>query len=360
MRVFFTGGKERHPGAHNRGEFGTAQEMIFSAAAAQVIAVDRQSAERTDKMKQAVIDIGSNSMRLTLYEIEGGTFKILFRERIMAGLAGYVEKGRLSAEGIGRAYQGLLAFRETLDSLEIPNVAVFATASLRNIQNTDEAAEAIKAATGYTVEVISGEEEALLGYCGAMEELSLTSGAFMDIGGASTEIVAFTGGQPLRSTSFPIGSLNLYKKCVKKILPGENGLKKMEKEIEKVVGGKALFPFERRTPLVCVGGTARAALKLVRSLCGLVEGCSSFSAVQLEKLWDLLREGDREAADLVLKLEPDRIHTIVPGVMIMRHISRRFEAEEIIVSKYGVREGYLCQKILKNRRSDMSIRKIGS
>ena len=311
-------------------------------------------------MKQAIIDIGSNSMRLTVYEIEGMAFKILFREKIMAGLAGYVEEGRLSYEGIECAYNGLLDFRETLDSLGIPNVAVFATASLRNIQNTDEAITAIKVATGYTVEVISGEEEALLGYTGAMEEIKLSSGAFMDIGGASTELVSFDEGQPVCSASFHIGSLNLYKKCVKKILPGENSLKKMEKEIEDEVEKKALFAFEKRTPLVCVGGTARAALKLSRRLYALPEGGRTISKVQLEGLWELLSEGDRQAADLVLKLEPDRIHTIVPGVMIMRHMFRRFEAEEIIVSKYGVREGYLCQKILKTSRGDMPIRKIGN
>ena len=70
-------------------------------------------------MKQAIIDIGSNSIRLTLYETEGQSFKILFREKIMAGLAGYVEDGQLSAEGIECAAAGLLTFRSILQTLEI-------------------------------------------------------------------------------------------------------------------------------------------------------------------------------------------------------------------------------------------------
>ena len=84
-------------------------------------------------MKQAVIDIGSNSIRLTLYETEGQSFKILFREKIMAGLAGYVEDGKLSAEGIECACAGLLTFRKILQTLQIENVRIFATASLRNV-----------------------------------------------------------------------------------------------------------------------------------------------------------------------------------------------------------------------------------
>lgn len=107
-------------------------------------------------MKQAVIDIGSNSIRLTLYETERQNFKILFREKIMAGLAGYVEDGRLSAEGVECACAGLLTFRGILQTLQIDSVRVFATASLRNISNTRQALSVICAATGYTVEVISG------------------------------------------------------------------------------------------------------------------------------------------------------------------------------------------------------------
>lgn len=173
------------------------------------------------RMKQAIIDIGSNSIRLTLYETENQSFRILFREKIMAGLAGYVENGKLSAEGIECACAGLLTFRSILQTLEIGRVSVFATASLRNISNTEQALSVIRAATGYPVEVVSGEDEALFGYAGAMRELRPTSGAFLDIGGASTEIVTFDEEKPDDFASFPIGSLSLYRRCVKKILPGK-------------------------------------------------------------------------------------------------------------------------------------------
>lgn len=119
-------------------------------------------------MKQAVIDIGSNSVRLILYGIEGQRFKIIFHEKIMAGLAVYVEDGALLQEGIECACNALFEFRQTLETLNICKAAVFATASLRNISNTDEALTEIETDTGFSVEVISGEEEARLGYTGAM------------------------------------------------------------------------------------------------------------------------------------------------------------------------------------------------
>ena len=278
-------------------------------------------------MKQAIIDIGSNSIRLTLYETEGQSFKILFREKIMAGLAGYVEDGKLSAEGIECACAGLLTFRKILQTLQIENVRIFATASLRNISNTERALSVIRAAPGFSVEVISG--------------------AFLDIGGASTEIVTFEDGTPVDFASFPIGSLSLYRRCVKKILPGDGSLKRLRQEISKTidVSDGALTP---RALLVGVGGTARAALKLARHYCGISDDCRSMTAEQLDSLCAFLCSGKKEASDLILRLEAERIHTLVPGLLILQHVFHLFHAEQLVVGKYGVREGYLCQRILKN------------
>ena len=298
-------------------------------------------------MKQAIIDIGSNSIRLTLYETEGKNFKILFREKIMAGLAGYVEDGKLSAEGIECACAGLLTFRSILQTLEIAHISVFATASLRNISNTEQALSVIRAATGYSVEVLSGEEEALLGYAGAMQELHLSSGAFLDIGGASTEIVTFENSTPVDFASFSIGSLSLYRRCVKRVLPGEGSLKRLRQEITQTidVSEGALAP---RPLIVGVGGTARAALKLARYYYKMSDDCRSMTAEQLDGLCNFLCSGKKDASDLILRLEAERIHTLVPGLLILQHVFHVFQAEQLVVSKYGVREGYLCKKLLKN------------
>ena len=297
-------------------------------------------------MKQALIDIGSNSIRLTLYETEGQSFKILFREKIMAGLAGYVEDGKLSAEGIECAAAGLLTFRSILQTLEIDRISVFATASLRNVSNTKQALSVIRAATGYSVEVLPGGEEALLGYAGAMQELRLSGGAFLDIGGASTEIVTFEDGAPVEFASYPIGSLSLYRRCVKRILPGDGSLRRLRREISRTLDRCEDAPAAR--PLVVgVGGTARAALKLAKHTCGISDDCRSMTAGQLDGLCRFLSSGKKEAAELILRLEAERIHTLVPGLLILQHVFHHFGAQQLIVSSYGVREGYLCQRILK-------------
>lgn len=313
-----------------------------------------------EKQKQAVIDIGSNSIRLTVYKIDGENFSILFREKILAGLAGYVENGALTAEGIDCACRALKQFKATLQALGIEHTAVFATASLRNIANTEEALAQIELETQTQVEVLSGRQEALLGYLGAMRELHMGEGAFIDIGGASTEAVVFEHGVIQKSASFEVGSLSLYRSCVRKILPGENSQKRIRQILKKEIDEKADFAAGRHSPLVCVGGTARAALKLAVKCCGLPENSRGITRSQLNEVCRVLCRADKQAADLILRTEPGRIHTMIPGLMILQHMMNYFDAEELLVSKYGVREGYLCQKILMKPTNDTAAPKTGN
>ena len=257
-----------------------------------------------------------------------------------------VERAR-DAEGIECACAGLLTFRKILQTLQIENTRIFATASLRNVSNTERALSVIRAATGFSVEVISGEEEAAFGYAGAMQELDLTDGLFVDIGGASTEVVRFAGGVMESANSCPVGSLKLYRDFVRKILPNKEAIHHMEKAITMATLGVVERPVRQGLPLVCVGGTARAALKLAKRGCRLPETSNSITIGQLDRVCQELCASQKQAADLVLKIEPERIHTMIPGMLILRHMVQGFGAGRVIVSQYGVREGYLCQKILK-------------
>lgn len=255
-----------------------------------------------------------------------------------------MEHGTLTEEGIRRAGAGLLSFAKTLDHLEITNVSAFATASLRNVHNTQQATQQLSEMAGFPIQVLSGEEEATLGFAGAMQDTAMDSGLFVDIGGASTELVEFEHGQINQASSFPIGSLKLYRDCVKHILPGNGSYTRMEKALKRELGKLPTCQFPGGQ-IAAVGGSARAALKLARTVFQLPQTCRTFTAQQLDEIFSLLRSDQRTATDLILKAAPERLHTLIPGLMILRHIVKTFDASEVIVSRYGVREGYLCQKI---------------
>lgn len=296
-------------------------------------------------MKYALIDMGSNSIRLTVYDLDKSGFKVLFKEKIMAGLAGYVEHGRLTQDGIDCACRSLREFQTTLELLHIGHLAVFATASLRNISNTSQAVEQIRQETGVELEVLSGEAEAECGFYGAVCDTELAEGLFGDIGGASTELALLTGGQLQKAGSVPVGSLKLYRDCVKNILPGKGSQQRITDAIWAAFAGDELKDIPAMDHLVCVGGTARAALRLSKSLFGLPESSRSFTSEQLEQLTERLCKADKDAADLILRYEPERIHTLIPGLMLLRYLVERYRVSDIAVSRYGVREGYLRRRI---------------
>lgn len=310
-------------------------------------------------MKYSVIDMGSNSIRLTVYKVKNGKFKILFKAKKMAGLAGYVENGCITDTGIELACETILDFKATLQSLGITErIYVFATASLRNVVNTDETTARILKETGFDVDVITGEEEAMLGYAGIMQELSVSSGAFIDIGGASTEIVLFEKAKVLSSRSYRIGSLKLYKDCVEHILPGEGSLKRIREAIRVETDKQPVEPAGKYKRLICTGGTARSVLKFARYLELVSAENNTMTLQELEKVGEFLTGDKRTAANAILKIDPERIHTIIPGYMILRYIAGKLKIKELTVSSYGVREGYLCQKILKKKST--IIRKTGN
>ena len=106
-----------------------------------------------------IVDLGSNTIRLSIYHCDQGQFRLLLHKKTMAGLAGYVREGILSDSGILVACRTLAAYRALLDNFNVTHMHVFATASLRNIFNTAEAVETIRDVTGIQVEVLSGEED---------------------------------------------------------------------------------------------------------------------------------------------------------------------------------------------------------
>ena len=272
-------------------------------------------------MKFAIVDLGSNTIRLSVYNTlpEGG-FDLLFSEKEMAGLVSYVHGGVLSPEGIQRACGAIRDFQALLRQFDLDAPHVFATASLRNIRNTEEAVEQIRAATGVGVDVISGELEARLGYYGARTATDLQDGAMFDIGGGSAEVV--------------------------------DGLWPKKKELERIRSTVAAALKEARLPAhraerVCgVGGTARAALKIANDWYEKPAGNRILTPAEVRRLTKLLLKRDHQARKQILRHCPDRVHTILPGIVLMDALTEALCGGELYISPYGVREGYLCHKLL--------------
>lgn len=303
--------------------------------------------ERGDNMIHSVIDIGSNSIRLSVYKIKKDKVINLFNDKVMAGLGGYIVDGELSEKGIQRLVSALRYHKTIIDNFEdIKDVSVFATASLRNATNYTEIMERVGSETGYPIGLLSEKEEALYSFLGATRSYDSKRGVLTDIGGGSTEIVYFKDKKIDFSTSVNIGSLNLYHKFVERLIPIKSERKEMEKYIIKKLE-KLGLPKREEEILCIVGGTGRAALKLYNEW---YEIDPNNRIMDSKKFFDIVKEFEnmniRNIMNTLLAVKPDRIHTLVPGMIILNQVRKVCNAPWISVSQTGVREGFIYHNIV--------------
>ena len=285
-----------------------------------------------------IIDIGSNTIRLVLYDVQDGRIRPMLNKKITAGLAGYVKKGRMTEKGIKKLIEVLTEFSEILPYIQIKEIFCLATASLRNIENTDEVCTAVKIQCGFDIIVLSGEEEALYDYYGAMQSVNEPAGVVIDIGGGSTEFVFYMENSISKILSIPIGSLTAYSAYVKDIIPTA----KERKEIESAMESAMSEIFEKSPDVICgVGGSIRAAVKVYNEIFPTLPK----GRVQISSLASLLKVRKDILAKAILKTAPERIHTFVPGLVLLCTIAQKWNIKELTVSTSGVKEGFLTEKL---------------
>ncbi len=291
-----------------------------------------------------VIDIGSNTMRLSIYKRNKQDVTLMFHKKNAAGLAGYIDaEGCLTAEGITKAVTVLQGFSQLIENIGLKNVYAFATASLRNINNSEAATHEISSKSGIEIDVLSGEQEGIYDFIGATRYMSLDRGLMVDIGGGSTELVSYFNGKTDQALSLPIGSLNLYLKHVSDILPSRLELDNIIQNVEKQLDMVQLSP---NLSTICgVGGTVRNLCKISNQAFRLPPSNRTIKTSDLRILLLSFSEDRKLAQRNIIKVAPDRIHTMIPGMVILDRIAERIDSEFIQVSEQGIREGYLYYKL---------------
>ena len=297
-------------------------------------------------MLHGVIDIGSNTIRLSVYQVADGKITRLLHKKESVGLASYIKDGVMSARGIDKACAVLREYKEILENFSITELHVFGTASLRNIYNTVEAVEEIRCRTGLCVDVISGRKEAIFDFVGATRSGGLSDGLLIDVGGGSSELVVYREKKIVEVCSIPIGALNLYTEYVKGLFPTDKEKKTIRK---RVVTELARYPSILGTyPVICgVGGTVRALLGLTNEYMGREETCREMTVRELKQAVKQLDGSDKERLDIIMETAPDRVRTMITGIVLWETLLRVFGAETVLVSTSGVREGYLYCKVVE-------------
>ena len=273
-------------------------------------------------------------------------FRSLINEKKIVGLSAYVKDSVFTQAGIDRAAEVLDDHLRHARNVGCTDVSIFATAVLRNCTNSKAATRAISTLADAPIEVLSARDEAHLGFVGATCNRTIENGTLIDIGGGSTELTRVRGGVDSDSTSLPQGSVSSYARFVGTVLPTREEILAIEQAfLDQLSTLESLEPYRARS-LYGVGGATRAAAKMYGAAFSNGTRPKTLQRRHLEELLDLLERDPHTFAHLAAKATPERLHTLVPGCVITATLMRELGSESLEICRYGVREGYLIERIL--------------
>jgi exopolyphosphatase/guanosine-5'-triphosphate,3'-diphosphate pyrophosphatase len=307
--------------------------------------------DSTQPARLAAIDVGTNSVRLVVAEIEGAaSYRILDDEKSTVRLGeGLYETGRLSEEAMGRTLEALGNMRAIAEGMGVEETRAIGTAALRE---ADNGPEFLRAASelGVEIDVITEREEALLAFRSVRKHFSLSEAptAIVDIGGGSLEVVLTAGGMIEETHSLPLGAIRLTEGFLHSDPVSPDEWKNLRKSIDRVLKkhlGKPPFV----TPVMIGSGGTFSAVGNVAMFekpgeAGPGQGYRITRSEWLH-LTKRLREAPLAVRRKIRGLSPERADIIVAGAAAISRLIRLLGTRDILVHERGVRDGLLLTMI---------------
>ena len=292
-----------------------------------------------------VVDVGSNSVRLVVFDGAARSPAYFFNEKVMAGLgAGLAETGRLNPQGKVRAMEALKRFQHLADAMGIAPLTAVATAAVREAEDGPAFREDVLRETGLRLFVIDGEEEARLSAQGVLLGWPGAQGLVCDIGGSSMELAELRGGKVGRCVSSKLGPQRLKTIKGKKALKAHlsQGLQELGDQIGRDPGR-----------LFLVGGSWRAIARIDMDRRGyplavLHEYRMSRKAVYATI--EYIETSDIEELRLRCGLSESRMELVPLAAQVLKHLVRELRPTDIAISSYGIREGLLYEQMPQKLR----------
>ncbi len=298
--------------------------------------------------RTAIIDIGSNSISLVVYEKSSRfAFHLIekARNRVRIGEGAYLRGGYLSQEAMQRAYDTLEDFLSISKSLSCKKILIVATSALRDAPNKKVFLTRVKRGLNLNIKIIDGKKEAYFGGIAALNLLpNIKNATTIDIGGGSTELASIKDGVVVDVISLDIGTVRLKELFFDK----NRDFKELEQYIE--VELKRVSELFFSSKIVGIGGTIRAlSLAILKDTNHPLDSLHSYR-YKFSKHKEYIKDISRSEISKLKESSIDRgrYDTIREGSFIFYMLCKKLGAKSIITSKAGVREGVYLNDILRN------------
>jgi len=298
------------------------------------------------RVRVSVIDLGFNSIKLVNYDVRAnGIFKAYQQEGVKVKLGEGLNHrtGYLSGLPVQRTIDALKMFRDIIDFNSIDQVLPVATSVVREASNKDDFLKHIYDQTGFQFKVLSGQEEGLYSYVGALKSICLPTTLFFDLGGGSLELVYTENYCIKKIRSYPLGALRMSNMFgAKNGTFSKRNYSKMAHYILDILPDREEFGMSWDTTLIGVGGTLRAMARYDQELNGY--GLDKIHQYEIHNLSvsSIAKNFYKMDADQLVEnnaVGADRAGTITAGSAIINLLMEKFDFERIVVSAQGLREG---------------------
>ena len=291
--------------------------------------------------RRAIVDIGSNSIRLVVFGGPPRAPVVLFNEKLMAGLGrGVIATGALSAGSIKTALKGLARFALLLREMDVGWCRVVATAAVREAANGPEFLERI-AQLGLNAELLDGNAEAAAAGYGVLCALPGADGLVADLGGGSLELVRVRGGEVGERLSLPLGVLRIAALRA-------GGPDAVRKKLTAALKGTEWLRECAGKPLYLVGGSWRALARVHQFRSGYplaVLGNFAMPPAAIRPLEKALRDTRRTLAKSVPGIGSGRADLLGDAATILAALTARIAPERLVTCAFGLREGLLFEAL---------------
>lgn len=293
-----------------------------------------------------VVDVGSNSVRLVVFDGAARSPAYFYNEKIMCALgAGMAETGHLSPEGRVRALDAMQRFKKLADGMGLSELTCVATAAVRDASDGPAFCDEVQKRTGLKIWVIDGKEEARLSAQGVLLGWPGAYGLVCDIGGSSMELAEISGGRVGRRETSALGPL--------KLRDIKGGAKARNAHIKDVMHGLADQLGNQRDRLFLVGGSWRAIAR--------IDMLRQEYPLQVLHEYRMTRKSVMATLDFIKSHDPEELRqlagvsssrmSLVPfAAEVLSRLVKTFKPKDIAISSYGIREGMLYEQMPQRLR----------
>ncbi|MGP0099756.1 MAG: Ppx/GppA phosphatase family protein [Terriglobales bacterium] len=312
----------------------------------------------------AAIDIGSNSVRLKISRLQAGRLREIHEDRDVTRLGeGVFSGGLLSPEAMTQTVRVLRRFNRAMQECGTDSVRVVATAALRDARNSRTFLEWVRSTTGWTIEIISGLEEARLIHLGLVSagRLGAQSVLLVDLGGGSCEVTLSRDGQLRDTVSLPLGAVRLTGEFLQHDPPRKSELKRLTEFVAREVTRVQ----DRIRPasvgaVIATSGTAAALAGVAGHLAGKGRPATYATREMIRRIAKQISRLSLEQRKKVPGIGPRRAEIIAAGAVVFAELLERCHLPGFRYSALGLRDGILAQMAADYDRSTRSGRAIES